>query len=218
MESVTHYPSSVVSDSGFGTVAWSNPSNAAASDNAYATVTTGDIDFSYPTRRDARVRLVKADGTVGSTDKALGTNLGSSDAVREYGDDDDLWGETLTPADINDADFGFVVAYYYENPNDAANTRYLKATGFSFAVPADATILGIKAKVEAKAVIVATIGYTLTISVDSMAIEVFYEPAPTIVNDTKHAAVIATPDTKHDAVSLSNPSKNTVALTNVAKS
>jgi hypothetical protein len=59
---------------------------------------------------DDRVRIVKADGTVGTTDKASATNWTGTDTYATYGSSSDLWGESWTDADINDADFGAVIA------------------------------------------------------------------------------------------------------------
>lgn len=64
------------------------------------------------TARDARVSIVKSDGTVGSTNKATTTLQWTSDLsqFRIYGGPGDLWGETWTAADVNDADFGVVLS------------------------------------------------------------------------------------------------------------
>jgi len=59
---------------------------------------------------DDRVRIVKADGTIGTTDKSTGSAWTTSDVEAVYGSSSDLWGETWTYADINDADFGAVIA------------------------------------------------------------------------------------------------------------
>lgn len=61
--------------------------------------------------RDAEIKIVKADGSIGSTNKAdTETNWPSSDTYVSHGADDDLWGETWTPADINNVNFGVVVS------------------------------------------------------------------------------------------------------------
>jgi hypothetical protein len=125
-----------------GTVAWTNPGNAGASDNSYATCSLSisaqshylkatNFGFSIPTEAtiagivveierngtspppppgisDNRVRIVKG-GTIGSTNKTDG-NWPSSDAYSTYGADDDLWGETWTPADINASTFGVAIS------------------------------------------------------------------------------------------------------------
>lgn len=58
---------------------------------------------------DNEIKIVKADGTIGTTNKASGTNWTTSESFFTYGGASDLWGETWTAADINDADFGIVI-------------------------------------------------------------------------------------------------------------
>ena len=60
---------------------------------------------------DSEVKIVKADGSIGTTNKAdTATAWTGTDSYFEYGASDDLWGETWTASDINDADFGAVLA------------------------------------------------------------------------------------------------------------
>lgn len=63
------------------------------------------------TSQDNQVKIVKSDGTIGTTDKAdTVTNWPTTDAYKSYGSSSDLWGETWTPSDINDVDFGVVLS------------------------------------------------------------------------------------------------------------
>ena len=55
-------------------------------------------------------RLVKADGSIGTTDRASDDDIPSSDAYISKGGASDLWGETLSDSDVKDSDFGFVIA------------------------------------------------------------------------------------------------------------
>lgn len=62
-----------------------------------------------------RVRLVDATGAIGTEDRSDGFVFDSppytfSYTFREYGASDDLWDMTLTAADVNNANFGFVLA------------------------------------------------------------------------------------------------------------
>ena len=60
---------------------------------------------------DNTVKIIKADGTIGTTNKAdTATKWGTTDAYASYGLSSDLWGETWTPADINNSNFGVVFA------------------------------------------------------------------------------------------------------------
>lgn len=63
------------------------------------------------TCKDARVRIVKSDGSIGTTDKAdTATDWPTTDTYKTYGGSSDLWGETWTATDINDVDFGVVLS------------------------------------------------------------------------------------------------------------
>jgi cysteine-rich repeat protein len=133
-------PGTVVSDASFGTAAWSDPANAQASDDAYATTSPGgfptqylkgtNFGFSLPagaviigisatvertsaagTVFDASVRIVKG-GTVTGSEHA---NPPSSfwpdmDAVAPYGSTSDLWGTAWTGTDINASGFGLAIS------------------------------------------------------------------------------------------------------------
>jgi len=126
-------------DLSFGTAPWAMPGNAAASDDAYATVllrressnylvVTG-FGFTVPpgaTIRgitvdvensasgvgvsDARVRLTRG-GTILPTDHAspVAWPVGV-DGTLTYGSATDLWGATWTAADIDAADFGVAIS------------------------------------------------------------------------------------------------------------
>jgi hypothetical protein len=120
--------------------------------------------------RDYQVSIVKADGSIGSANKAdTSTNWPTSDAYKNYGGATDLWDETWTPADINDADFGAVLEtrfYSYNSPGapdaqvdhisitvyytEVSVSHYLKATNFGFAIPTGSAIDGIKVEIEKK--------------------------------------------------------------------
>lgn len=59
---------------------------------------------------DDRMRLVKA-GVIGSTDKAdTATAWPTADAYASYGGSADLWGDSWSASDINDANFGCVIS------------------------------------------------------------------------------------------------------------
>src|SRR3989344_5133946 len=61
--------------------------------------------------KDSEVKIVKADATIGVTNKADTTNFWpTTEAVATYGSVSDLWGESWTSANINDADFGVVLS------------------------------------------------------------------------------------------------------------
>jgi hypothetical protein len=134
-------PGTVVSDGTIGDVAWSNPSNAKASDNSYSTVDPGGPDMF----EDFAVKIVKSDGSIGSTNKGGSNLIPSSDTYITYGGSSDLWSETWSASDINDSDFGVV---YSVSGGEGYYSEYLKATNFDFSIPTGSTIDGIEARVE----------------------------------------------------------------------
>ncbi|HSP98685.1 MAG TPA: hypothetical protein VL049_15800 [Candidatus Dormibacteraeota bacterium] len=132
-------PAAVVDDSSFGGAGWFPASNAIASDDLYALAAPGmspthylkatTFGFAIPapaqiqgievfverhaalgTIFDSRARIVKG-GVIGTAERALGGNWPSvTDATVTYGNPSDLWGETWTPADINNNGFGFALS------------------------------------------------------------------------------------------------------------
>jgi hypothetical protein len=139
MPSATRSAGTGANDASFGTAAWTTPTNITASDDARATqslaagattqyLKASSFGFTIPSGAtidgivveaeefggtgvvEARARIVKADATIGTTDKSTGAALPTSDTYRSYGGTTDLWGETWSATAINDSDFGFVFA------------------------------------------------------------------------------------------------------------
>ncbi|PIR83472.1 hypothetical protein COU19_00005, partial [Candidatus Kaiserbacteria bacterium CG10_big_fil_rev_8_21_14_0_10_56_12] len=126
-------------DTSVGTVTWNNPSKAQYSDDSYATdgglagttyyLTAKNFGFAIPAGAtisgvqvdvemktigatnavDNSVKLIKG-GAISGTDKATGAYLATVDTYRTYGGSGDLWGNTLTPADVNASTFGVGVS------------------------------------------------------------------------------------------------------------
>jgi len=132
-------PGTVVSDATWGSVSWSNPDNAKVSDDAYAISSVWNVitseylkatnfGFSIPagatikgivveieeseteTVTEDRVRIVKSDDSIGTTERSAGAELPTTDTYITYGSSSDLWGETWTSEDINNSNFGVVFA------------------------------------------------------------------------------------------------------------
>ena len=61
------------------------------------------------------VKIIKADGSIGTTNKGVATYWSTSESYISYGSSTDLWGETWTPVNINDVDFGVVLSAVMEN-------------------------------------------------------------------------------------------------------
>lgn len=140
MGTFTNNGNTFASDNTLGVVSITNPSNAQLSDNSYATAVlllsqisnylkVTNFGFTIPTdatitgitvsierssntlngTHDDSIRLVKGD-VISGNDKATAAQWPTSDAVATYGSSTDLWGLTLTPADINLSTFGVVIA------------------------------------------------------------------------------------------------------------
>jgi hypothetical protein len=144
--STSKAPQTAEDNAGIGTVAWVNPGNAKASDNAYATATFpepggaaeshylllkkfafaipaeaevtgvtvsverhGTTGGSASTVADNYIKLVKG-GVIGGKTKGLAYTWPSADTVQLYGGSTDLWGNTLTPADVNAEGFGVAIS------------------------------------------------------------------------------------------------------------
>jgi len=88
-----------------------------------------NLDTAGDHTTDSRVHIVKADGTVGTTDKADGaTYWPTADAYKTYGGTSDLWGETWTYADMNDVDFGMVISAFMTSSNVTARIDHIRIT------------------------------------------------------------------------------------------
>lgn len=131
LQSTTKSPGTATSDN-VGDTYWSNPSNVLADDGSNATwgaVNGADISdtlyirnfgFNIPTNASIEGVLVTVDGSGFSiytetfmlvTDgPTLGQNKGNFDPLQtSYGGSEDLWNLALTPALVNDSDFGVYV-------------------------------------------------------------------------------------------------------------
>ena len=140
-------PGTVANDTSFGSSSWINVNNAKVSDNIYASNLINNTTASA--LQDAVVKIVKSDGSIGTTDKAdTSTNWTGTDTYFSYGSYSDLWGESWTDTDINNTNFGVVIAA----KDITNNSNYLKATNFGFSIPSGATINGILVEIEKKRV------------------------------------------------------------------
>lgn len=160
-------PGSGTNDSSAGTLAWSDPGNILSSNNSYASIQFTEADI-----YDYRISLVK-DGTITSTNLSNNDNWSNdnTDAYFSYGNATNLWGDTWTPEDINDADFGAVLQVY-DSSEGGQYSQYLKATNFGFSIPAGASINGITVGIERKQLIEDDV--PSDIQVDHIRITVYY--------------------------------------------
>ena len=71
------------------------------------------------------VVLRKADGTFTTTDRSDAATLTGTLTAYTYGSATDLWGETWTKADVEDADFGAGFAFLSNNATAVAEVDYI---------------------------------------------------------------------------------------------
>lgn len=139
-------PTSGTTVAGVGNTAWTSPGNITLDDSSYASISDS---FGGASVVDNVVSLVKADGSIGTTNKASAIVWDTTDTIATYGGQTDLWGETWSPADINNANFGAVLS---AKVGSVVIGNYLKGSGFGFAIPVTATILGIQLQIGRKRV------------------------------------------------------------------
>lgn len=95
-----------VNDIDFGVVI-----SADVPDGAIASIDAVTITIHYTTTvSDDRVRIVTALASIGAEEKAAAGAWPTSEATKTYGGAADLWGESWSPTQINDIDFGIVIA------------------------------------------------------------------------------------------------------------
>jgi type II secretory pathway pseudopilin PulG len=81
---------------------------------------------------DNEVKIVKANGTLGTLNKAVSSNWPTSDAIATYGSASDLWGEKWTASDINNNNFGIVLSA--KGASATGNNRTAQVDSFTITV------------------------------------------------------------------------------------
>lgn len=70
----------------------------------------GKYNFGFCHVVDNSVVIIKADGTLGTTNNAAGGSWSTTEAYASYGGSTDLWGELWDDTKINDVDFGIALS------------------------------------------------------------------------------------------------------------
>lgn len=169
---VTAFPGTVEDDASVGVQAWSNPGNAAADDGSVA---QSIIGMSYTESGYGAQLIVDGTPTGDKHESTLDTTLRAG----TYGGDTDLWGCTLSAADVNDTDFGVG----YQSVGMGGVSHRLKATNFGFEIPAGSTIDGIIVTIERQ--ITGTGPYYN--NVDYIKMQVYYTEGETPSSIIKYA-------------------------------
>lgn len=164
-------PGTMADDSAVGTIAWSNPDNAKASDNVYAIASS----FGNANIQDKVVKLTTSSGIVGSNLADIFTYWGVEGYVSN-GSSSEKWGLSLTPSDINSTDFGMVLQVQAYN---GTQSHYLKATNFGFSIPTNATVDGVLVEIE-------KYNPSASANVDNICITVYYTGIATPIVGSKY--------------------------------
>ena len=128
-------------DATVGIQAWTSPENITTEAfSSIAGIKPPGIPPPAGLPLDEKVRVIKSDGSIGTTDMSSATGWTSSLIEVTYGGETELWGETWSVSDVNSSNFGLALQVDW----DGLQTHYLKATNFNFNIPTGTTITGIK--------------------------------------------------------------------------
>lgn len=127
-----------------GGSAWTNVNNVKLNDASYATdgFLGGADNFEY-----RHVRLMIGGSIVGTD---IGANQDTFTNPRTLGGATELFGQTPTPAQINDPGFGIAIAWGKNISGvHSDKTDYIQVSNFGFAIPGSAVVNGIEIQVAA---------------------------------------------------------------------
>lgn len=153
--------------------------SAGSAIGAYVTVE----QYSYKT-----VQLIKGGALSGSNKGAATTGVPYGE-TKSWGGAADLWGNTLTRADVLATDFG--IAFELGRSDTGVSRSYrIQATGFDFALPSDAVITGVELKIVWTTF--AGGGGTTGASIDSLEVRLTYtfNPKALAIGDSVSKAYV----------------------------
>lgn len=155
-----------------GTYQWLNLDRITADDGSEATgAYIAGSNHSWKT-----LRLIIG-GVAAGTDKGTPTTSIPYTWPVVKGGASDKWGNTLTPAIVNNYDFG--IEFEVGNATGGASVSWkIRATDFGFAIPSDATIDGVELSIDGSAF--AGGGGTTGIGLDSLQLRIYYTWAPKV--------------------------------------
>lgn len=166
---------------------WTGVTNVLANDGNYATdgFLSGADNFEY-----RHVRLLKA-GIITGTD--IGANQDTFTNPRTLGGSTQTFGQTLTPADVNDPNFGIAIAFgQFNGTTHADKTDYIKVTNFGFAVPTGASIDGIEILVGADQY--SGGGGTSGLEVNYIQVRIYFSVTITVIGAGDSAGYVFSPN------------------------
>ena len=158
MPSIVKGGGTFANDATVGMSDWISETNVQFDDNVDTFAELLDVNNQFHS-----IRLVK-NGVIDGNNPGVGF-VTSSFYTYTFGGQNDLWGLTLTKADIEASNFGVVVAM--QNSLETVITKYLKVTNFGFTLPADAIINGVEVNVKARTSVADA-------SIDYVSMKVYY--------------------------------------------
>ena len=165
-----------------GTYAWVDLPDLLSSDTDSATrgAYVGASNHTYKV-----MRLLK-DGVLTGTDKGTPTSSIDYTSPDSFGGSSDMWGNTLTVADVEDADFGFAIEYGQTPSGNSISSR-INAQNFGFDLPSNATVVGIETRVSYNSF--AGGGGTTGIELDELEMRVHFTYNPRAVTNGDSVAM-----------------------------
>lgn len=171
-------------DTSVGVNNWVNPNYALVSDGIYG----ARSGYQVPAYVNTKTHLI-LNGVIQTAVNKATNLLVSANPNIITGGATDLWSATLTPEILNASNFGVAVAYG-ETGTFVTTTNYLLVQDFDLNIPISATIKGVE---------VSTVQHpvSLVISVDYIALRVFYEYEPTATGGGRAGGYLYVEDTGH---------------------
>jgi len=87
------------------------------------------------TTTENAIKIVKSDGTIGTTNKSTGATFPTTDTYISYGSSSDLWGEMWDNTKINDVDFGVVLSVNSVSSYSNAAVDHIRITVYYTEAP-----------------------------------------------------------------------------------
>lgn len=154
-------------DISFGHGAWNYIDNIKTEDGLYATTDNKSSNHII----DISARLVLDNNNVGSTNYSYPGNW--SDILQYIEYNHGLWNEDLTPAIINNPNFGFALGV--GGGHESMISHHLTATNFGFSIPNEATITNVAVRVKRQEALGASDANTTLARVDHIEMNVCYD-------------------------------------------
>lgn len=165
-------------------VAWTNLNDLLS--GAAGTNTKGATTDMFHTWK--LIQLIKA-GSLSGTDKGTPfTSTGTGPSVASYGGSSDLWGNTLTEANVEASNFGIAIQVGRDDTGGSISDR-IELTNFGFSIPSGSIPTGVEVQISYERYVVG--GGIVGLNITKVEMRVHYNLATQISGEgTSMAAVI----------------------------